>query len=251
MTLAQKIEAAGAFAKASAWWLILVGLVVGALLLSRACNRADTAEAALRRANETANLKDAGFLVASQATRKALDAQAAELTTISGFQAEIARLKKASPGVRVVYVDRAVTTPAPAEGVPRPPEAPGAPCPQCLFAWGDTGQLRIDSVGLETREGVQVAVVGGEAWRVEPGPETRILAGVASAPLSTASAEPVPLTTKPGWGAGALAGVGTQGATGEVVIMTPPFLGSHLSAAGAGQLGAGPSGAVMLGLVWR
>jgi hypothetical protein len=237
-TLTQKIEAVGAFAKAAWWWLLIVALVVGVLLLSRACNRAETAEAKLARANKSAELLALGFTVAAEASRKALDAQAAQLGTIPGFQAEIARLRKAAPGGRVVRVGHIETKPSTAEGLPRPPVAPGAPCPECMFAAGDRGKLVIDSVDLESKEGVQVAVVGGGCERIVPAPPTRFLSGLGSAPVSTLAVEPLPLDTDPGWGGGIAGGIGTTGPVGSVVILTPGILGDRLAAVGI--ISAGP-----------
>lgn len=239
MTWTERVERVGTVLRALWWVLLIVGLVFGFLVVARSCGAADRAEAALVRAEQAIALEKIGAIVAKAAKQKELDAQASQ---IDALQADIAALRAAIPGIRVVRVERIVTKPAPAEGVPRPPPLPGEPCPQCLFAWGDTGQLRIDSVDLETREGNQVAVVAAGAWRIDPGPETRILAGVGSAPLSTVSAEPLPLTKRPGLGIGLGGGYGTSGPVGSAIVISPPFLWKHIEVAGI--LTAGPQAGI-------
>jgi hypothetical protein len=248
MTWKERFENAGAAAKAAWWVLLIVALFFALLLLARACNGESEAKAALVRLQQNAQLREAGFLVAVDATQKVLDARAAEIPEL---QDEIARLKNAAPKVRIVRVERIVTAPAPAEGVPRPPPMPGEPCPQCLFAWGDTGQLRIDSVDLETREGNQVATVHGEAWRIDPAPETRILAGMGSAPVSTLTAELPPLQHSPGIGVGLAAGYGTSGPIGSAMIISPPFLWRHVELAAIVSAGEGVGVAGQGAIIYR
>jgi hypothetical protein len=249
-TWTERLNAIGSVVKTFWYFALVIGLVFGVLLLSRACNRANVAEAALARANKTAALKDAGFLVAVQTDRKTLNAQAKALDTIPGFQAEIARLRKATQGSRVVRVGHIETEPRLAEGLPRPPVVPGAPCPECMFAAGDQGKLVIDSVDLESKEGVQVAVVGGGCERIVPAPPTRFLSGLGSAPLSTASAESVPLKSSPGWGGGLAGGIGTTGLVGSAIILTPGILGDHIAAVGLVSAGPGLLSA-QAGIIFR
>jgi hypothetical protein len=112
------------------------------------------------------------------------------------------------------------------------------------------GRLVIDSVDLETREGVQVAVVGGGCERVTPAPPTRFLSGLGSAPVSTLAIEPVPLKSTPGWGAGIAAGYGTTGTVASVVVLSPGILGDHIAA--VGLLSAGPGLlSAQAGVTWR
>jgi hypothetical protein len=236
MTWTERIDRIGAFAKAAWWILLIIGLVFSLLLLSRACNSESEAKAALERFQMDSRLREAGFIVAIEANQKALDAKAAEIPALTE---ELERLRKAAPGVRIVRVKRIVTAPASAEGVPRPPPMPGEPCPQCVFAWGDSGELRINSVELETRKGNQVAVVAGETWRIKPGPETRIHAGVASAPISTMIAESLPLSSSPGWGGGLAGGYGTSGPLGSALLVSPPFFWKHVEVAGIVSAGPG------------
>jgi len=248
MSWKERFESAGAFARVAWWALLIVALFFALLLGARACNGESTAKAALARFQQDAHLREVGFLVAMDATQKELASKAAEIPEL---QAEINRLKKVAPEVRIVRVERIVTAPAPAEGVPRPPSMPGEPCPQCLFAWGDTGQLRIDAVDLETREGNQVAVVHGEAWRITPGPETRILAGMASAPVSSLAAELPPLTRTPGIGVGLGIGYGTSGPLGSAMIISPPFLWQHVELAAIVSAGPGMGVAGQGAVIYR
>jgi hypothetical protein len=247
MTLVDRLQTVAAGAKVVWWAVLIVAVLFALLLLARSCNGERGAKAELARFQEAAELREAGFLVAAETTQAVLDARAAE---IPALQAEIERLRTASPKVRIVRVERLVTAPARAEGVPRPAPEPGQPCPTCLFAWGDIGQIRIDSVELETKDGVQVAMVAGEAWRLTPAPATRILAGVASAPVSSVSAEPVPLSSSPGFGFGLAGGVATTGVLVSALGLSPPVIGDHLSGIVVVSAGQG-LGAIQGGVVWR
>jgi hypothetical protein len=220
MTLAERVRSVIEVASEFRSWLMLVGAVGLVLLLARACSGERAAEAEVRRLKEASELERAGFLVAQRASQAELEEQAKK---IPALQTEIERLEKALKAKpRIITVERIRTEPAPAEGTPRPLPEPGAPCPDCLFARGDTGDIRIDSVHLETREGNQVAAVAAECWRLTPAPETRILAGVGSAPVSSLLVETP--AEEPGWGLGLLAGYGTSGAVGTVQGITPPLL---------------------------
>jgi hypothetical protein len=234
-TITQRIEAATAFARAAWWWLLVIGGAVGALLLVRSCNRADRAESELVRLKEAVELERAGFVVAQRA--KAGEVKDA-LAQVPALQSEIDRLAKAlGEKPRVVTVERIVTVPRPAEGTPRPPPATGQTCPACLFAPGDTGQIRVDSAHVETVKGNEIVALAAECWRLTPGPETPILSGTASAPLSHVTVVTPP--SRPGWGGGLGGGIATTGPVGSALVVSPPVLGAHLEAAGVVTAGPG------------
>jgi hypothetical protein len=252
MVWTERVKAIADVASAAWKWVALAAAGLALLCLIRACNRADRAEDEVERLQEAADLERAGFLVAERAKQAELEAAVAK---VPALQAEIDRLtKELGKKPKIVTVERIVTAPAPAEGTPRPAPAPGAPCPECMFAGGDTGEIRVDSAHVETREGNEVIALSAECWRVarDDVPATRILAGTASAPVSRVLVETPP--SKPGWGGGALGGVGTQGWIATVQVISPPLLGDHLSAtvqASGGAGWSGPHGALQGGLLWR
>jgi len=149
---------------------------------------------------EAAQLKAAGELVAAQTSQHNLEVQAKDL------QGQIDALKKVAPVEKIVYVDRVVTVPVAASGIPRPkaaqtpPATPSLPaqaggpanpqtasgsppagpvaCPEtpsCLLALGDTGEVRCTVLGAQTKAGNVVVMGTGEAWRLSPEPATAIL----------------------------------------------------------------------------
>jgi hypothetical protein len=228
-----------------AWkWVVFVVAAFLLMALLKECDRADRAEAEVERVKEDVALTAKNHTVAHRVNAEILKAA---LTT--PLKAEIARLEKdLGSKPKVVVVERIVTAPSPAEGLPRPKPLPGEPCPQCMFAAGDTGEIRVDSAHVETAAGNEVVALSAECWRLTPEPATRILAGVASAPLSRVSVVAPP--KKLGWGAGLAGGYSTSGPVGSVLVVSPPFLGAHLE--GVGVLSAGPGvGAIQAGVVYR
>lgn len=249
MTWIEKVKSIAELLSAAWRWVVLVLLVVVGLLLVRACDRADQAEAEIERVKEAAELEREGFLVAERQRKAELEDA---VSKVPALQAEIDRLaEKLGRKPKIVTVERIVTAPAPAEGTPRPAPATGQPCPDCLFAVGDTGQIVLNRAQAETRNGNDVVIATGECWRLTP-TESLILSGIASAPLSRVSVVAPP--SKSGWGGGVLGGVGSQGwiATGQLIF--PPLIGDHLSptaqlSGGAGW--SGPHGAIQGGILWR
>jgi hypothetical protein len=245
MDWAEKAKSIAEILSAAWRWVALAAAVLALLLLVRTCNRADRAEAEVERLQEAVELRAKDHLVAEQVNAEILKA-----ALTAPLKAEIARLEKdlgAKP--KIVRVERIVTAPAPAKGTPRPAPTPGEPCPDCLFAAGDAGEIRVDSAHLETAKGNEVVALSAECWRLTPEPSTRILAGTASAQVSRVLVE-VPRGA-PGWGGGLLGGIGTQGwiATGQLIF--PPLIGDHLSAAVQASGGAGPHGSIQGGFLWR
>lgn len=130
-------------------------------------------------------------------------------------------------------------------GAPRPARPPA-----CLLAKGDEGEIRVAEVALQAREGNRVLAGAAEAWRLSPGPPTRILAGRFTAPASEISEErPAPL---PRWRAGAFLGASRDGwVVGPAVALPPARLwGMQLELTlGAGVGPAGSAQAAASGIV--
>lgn len=246
MTLTQQIEAVGAFAKAAWWWLLVIGLVIGVLFMARACNRTSRAEDEVARLREAAELQAKGHAVAERITEAALTVALDKAP--AALRAEVDRLTKdLGEKPKIVTVERIVTAPTPGEGVPRPDPIPGAPCPDCLFAAGDTGQIRIDEAHLQTDAGNEVVALSAECWRLTP-TESVILSGTASAPLSRVAVVTPP--ARAGWGAGLAGGIATTGPIGSALLVSPLFFDQHLEAAGIISAGQGIFGA-QVALIWR
>lgn len=160
-------------------WGIAVALA--AILVWQVVARRTAVDEAAKAA-EAVELKAQRFQVADQAKGKALEAKAAEL---DGLRGEIARLRAASPGVKVRTVIRWRTAYIPAGGAARPPEATWAPPIECLLARGDLGQVRVDAIRAETRKGNLVAIGRADAVRVQPAPESVLFGGPFEATLSS------------------------------------------------------------------
>jgi hypothetical protein len=158
---------------------ILAALLAAGMVAAIWNGRRLTNEA--ERLAEAATLKAQNFAVADQGKERALEVRAAE---IGGLQAELARLRAASPGVKVRTVVRWKTAYLPAGGAPREPAAPGQPV-VCVLAQGDEGQIRVDAVRAETKAGNVVAVGQAQAVRVHPPPETVLFGGPFEAALSS------------------------------------------------------------------
>jgi hypothetical protein len=251
MTWGERIRTVAEVATAVWQWVLLLGMVVVILLLVRACDRVDAAEAKLRRATQAAEFVRLGMVVAVEATQAQLVAAAKTIgTKIPALEAEMERVRKAAPDVRIVRVEGIVTAAAPAEGTPLPDPKPGDPCPECLFARGDTGQIEIDGFDAETKEGVRTAHVAASCWRVTPGPRTRILSGLADAENTVVLAEQPPLERRLGWGGGVAGGIGTTGPLGSALVETPPVFGERLSAVAIVSAGPGLF-AGQVGILWR
>jgi hypothetical protein len=223
-------------------WLLLAAAVGAGAYLAHELERARAAEAEARRAVEVELLEQQGLVVelevrAGDAEKRAAKAESA----IPDLRVPVNRALAAAPGGHVVEVVEARSAPLVAGGEPRSPEPPGVPPPPCLVAPGDRIELRSAGVTIEYREGSRVPVLAGEAWRLEPGPPTRIVAGelvVSSAAIILPSvAEPAR-----GWAFGGAVFGSFSGAGGGVAIGLPPIrlLGRQLEVTGAG--GFGPRG---------
>ena len=171
--------------------------VLFAVLFARSCNRADSAEAELKRERDSANLRDAGMPPEVAENAKAVAEKVEELKRESAaFKAALedaqAKLKAAGEKPpKVVEVVRYVTKPGSAGGTapdaaPRP-QAPGGgmegggearePGPgasSCLVSPGDTMQIQVSEATLETRAGNRIITGSAACRRLLPKPETTI-----------------------------------------------------------------------------
>jgi hypothetical protein len=81
-------------------------------------------------------------------------------------------------------------------------------------------------VVLETRAGAQLLVGATSAWRLDPGPPTKVMSGSFQSTLATAKSETP--AAPPGWGAGLYLGVSREGwALGPALGLPPLRLGSR------------------------
>jgi hypothetical protein len=231
--------------------------VVVALVLAWRLDAGRRAEADRARLEAEARLRAEGLLVVEQARAHGLEKEARRLAGQNeDLAAELERARAAAPGARVTGTVTASTGPRPAGGAPRPgpvvyrcEPAPGAPAappagpppPACVLADGDVGEIRVDQVALETREGAQLLVGAASVWRLDPAPRSKVMSGGFQATLSTAKEEAPP--APPGWGAGLYAGAGRDGWVLGPAIGLPPARFWGLQAEVVIGAGVGPSGA--------
>lgn len=248
------------WARRAIWgpWALLAAAVLAALLISARLNSLRRAADEGRRLAEAETLRQRGLIVVEQRARGELEARARELEAADvDLRAELERVRSAAPSVRVVEVVRASTGPVPAGGEPREatvqmgpvarePVPEGAPC---LLAVGDQGEVRVDEVELRTDAGNGILVGAASAWRVSPGPETRLFGGPFRAPLTSVAAAPEP--ARPGWGVGPRAGVGRDGWTAGLAVSPPQWSlwgwsVELVAGAGLGSGGAWDTGAMVV-----
>lgn len=233
-------------AKVFWYWTLIIGVFASVALLARACNSEREAKSELLKVQQAAAIERAGFIVA----RTANDSDREELArSNNALKGEIDRLEELlGQKPKVITVEKIVTGPSVADGSPRQVPMVGScpTCSECLLSRGDKGEIRVHSARIQTDEGNQVVALSAEAWRLTPD-KSIILSGTASAPLSVALSEAQ--KAPPGWGYGALAGVGSDGVIGSAIAMSPPFI---WQLSGIGILTAGPEYAsLQLGLIWR
>ncbi|HTP24778.1 MAG TPA: hypothetical protein VMK12_03865 [Anaeromyxobacteraceae bacterium] len=174
-------------------------------------------KAAADRKLEAAELKAGNQIVAAQASQGQLNKQIADL------KAQLEAVSHIAPVEKIVYVDRVVTVPVAASGIPRPfaaqkppatpslpapaggpaiPEPVPATCPEqppCLLAVGDTGEVRCTVSGVQTKAGNVVVVGTGEAWRLTPEPATAILPASPFRAETSTSSVSAPSVTRARW----------------------------------------------------
>jgi len=229
-------------------WALLGAAIAGGLWVAYRLNVATEAEAELRRAAEGELLEQHGITV--ELLVRADQAEARERAAVAALpvlREAIVRARAAAPGSRVVEVVEGRSRPLVAGGEPRAPEPPDTPAPPCLVALGDRLELRSSGVTLQYRAGSRVRVVAGEAWRVDPGPPTRIVAG--ELVVSSAAVEVSRLPALARWGFGGAVFGGPSGLAYGVSVAAPPLrvLGLQLELVVGGGVGAGGAqGAALL-----
>jgi hypothetical protein len=228
-------------------WALPAVLVLVCIALAWRLNVASRAEAVAARLLEEVRLREAGLVVAAQASGSELKQQ---LRDLEGANVELAdeleRASRAAPGAKPVGVSRSSTGPVIAGGTPRAPEergpaaVPVAPRASCLLAEGDEGEVRVDQVVLETRKGNRVLVGTAAAWRLSP-PATRLFGGPFRAELTEVVTAAPPPAARARWGAGVWLGVGRDGwAAGPAVAWTAARVwGAELEMVGGGGVGSG------------
>ena len=132
------------------------------------------------------------------------------------------KAEKAAKGARPIVVVHASTGPVSAAGAARPPPPPPggevpAPAAGCLLATGDQGEIRAESVLLQTKAGNLVFVGTASAWRVEPGPPARLFGGQLMAKVAAEAPE-----RPAGWGFGLAVTAGREGWMVGPVAASPP-----------------------------
>jgi hypothetical protein len=222
------------FRKLAPWAAVLVGIAGAVVLvylgvgyLNALRSRADAAE----RKAEQSDLRAKGFAVAADTSQKQLDATAAANQLL---QAEVERLKKASPGAHVVGTVTGTTgvvaLPIPPQALPvdsSPPASGGGvasaagPLPPrpCAFYFDEPLEIRIDGAAMKTEGGNLVLAGVASLWILPRGEtETR---KILDAPLSLKVSAAAPEKTM-GWGAGLLATGGSGGASAGPLLAFPP-----------------------------
>ena len=228
-------------------WLLVVALALGCAWLVR---RAWNAEGEAAQAIEARELAAQDQIVGLRTTVEQLTK---EQTTLTNHDAELQdaldAARKAASGAKVVRVVRASTGPMVVGGEPRecPVSASTQQCPTCLLAVGDSVEVRVNEIDIETKADNRVAVGTGECLRVSPPPETSLARGPFEAKLTTVSQleEPRP-ASDPGLGLGVAAFASGKGTALGVAISPPPLriwaLQLDLTIAG-GTGNGGPHGA--------
>jgi hypothetical protein len=195
-------------------WLLLGVAIVAVAWLVHERERLSDLTSDLTRVAEAEALEAQGQIVEARAERDELEARLAE---VSGRSAELAqaleRARKAAPTARVVRVTEASTGSVAVQGDPPPglgsaviedgtgaqrPDAQGDSQSPCLLRRGDRGAIWIREATLETAAGNKILVGAAEAWRLEPGPASRLFAGQFESTL-TDSRMVSPTASGDGW----------------------------------------------------
>ncbi len=239
MTILDLLERGRAAAR---WrWTPVIAVALLAAVLVQRLDAGRRAEHEARRLAEAAELEAQGQIVASLRSRAELQASARRLAAENADLAEALKTaQRAAPGARPVMVVEASTGPVPAAGAARPSPPSGGPAPApatCLLAAGDRGEVRVDSVLLQTRAGNLVFVGAASAWRLEPGPPARLFGGQLTAKVAAEAPE-----RPAGWGFGAAVIAGRAGWMVGPTAASPPLrLWRYQGEAQIGAL-AGPGG---------
>jgi len=219
---------------------IIVGLAACVVILFITLNHEKKARLEAERQVEATELKAKGELVAE-------DTKAADLKIdLEALQREFAGLKMALEiarkkiGVaRLVEVDKFLTVPVPVLYGSRDSADGG-----CVLEGGDSAEIRIAELRLQTKLGNDLAIGVAQAWRLEPGPPTLLFSSAFQASTSQMKVDLAAVSAPklPGWGAGPWLAVGTAGVGAGAVVATPvaPFLfGTKIEGTGAFSVGPG------------
>lgn len=170
----ESIRAASPFIAAGA-------LVIGSSLVGWACNRADTAEAKLKQAEERLKLAKAGITAEVESStrdlRRALeDERGRSAAFAKSLDDAEAKLREAGAKAKPVEVVRWRTAEGEAYGPPAPPPKPEAsqPAPSltcsciCLVYPGTRLLVEANEGRMETRSGNRFAVGAADVFRLDP-----------------------------------------------------------------------------------
>ena len=163
------------------WAIIVAMAAIGVWLVQRAWWQESEAE----REAEMRELEAQEQIVEIRKERDQLKADLDVMLDMNNaMQGALDEARKVAPGAKVVRVVRASTGQVTSDGVPRIEGRPenyqsmtGSQPIDCLLARGDTAEIRVDQVELETKAGNRVLVGTAEAWRLTPEPETKLIAG--------------------------------------------------------------------------
>lgn len=203
------------------WTMAALLGVCCALLITRASKIQDAAA----RAVEATRLAAEGQIVEAERTAKQLEAKKSAMAIGNeALRLALVAAHKAAPGSKVVRVVRASTGPIVAGGEPRqcplpPPsqECACPPAPVCLVAPGDSLEIRVAEVDLQTKLGNRVVVGTGECLRVLPLPETSLARGPFEQSLTTVHELAPPADDRWPWYAHAAIGLGAGFVAGVMV----------------------------------
>lgn len=154
-------------------------MVVFVALFARACNRADSAEAQLKKAQEAARLADAGMPAEQSGTEKDLKAALDQATKESAafkqsLDAALGELNSLKLHPKIVEVVRWRTEQGAAGGKPLPPGIPPVqgctPETPCLVRPGTRLFIEGNEAKIETRAGNRVAAGSATLFRLDPDP---------------------------------------------------------------------------------
>lgn len=256
MTWSERLTALLKFGRA----LAILAAFVLLLLLVRACNGQDAAEAKLARVQEAHEIEKAGLELVAEADKASLRSQLDEARAQSvEFAAALQEAQEKLRNSRPVFVARASTGPV----TVRPPvpdgkggdggeevgtRSVGVSPPSCLLQPGDQGEIQVTEAVLETEAGNRVLVGAAEAYRLDP--KTLLFGGRFSVPITEAMAEPASLRSSPGWGVGLFGGLASTGPAASIALLTPPLVGDSLSG-GLIATGGQDLFAAQLGVTWR
>jgi hypothetical protein len=222
------------------WAVLLLAVIIFYRFIAHRIEVGRQAEARL--------LQSEGLLVQREARAKELEGLlTSAVKVVKDLADQVTALKHRSPGVRLVEVDHYLTQPVAAEG--HRPDL--KPTDACVLALGDLGQVRLTAFHFKTEAGNRVIVGTGSAWRLDPGPPTKLFESPIEAKVSTSEASDavapptVAAGVTSGWGAGIMVTASRGGgwSVGPAVV-TPTFLHTEVVL----SAGVGPNGEVSAGL---